>query len=150
MYNPEKISYINNLLYDYMGNLGSYKKRYVQNSMVETLWNYYKKVGILSARIIDYLSDNTIGYIDEPMRIQEIVNSFSKMPFQVLTVHDCYRVHPNYGNDVRKLYIRLLWELSKSNILEYNLRQITGNNKLQIVFQDNISNEILNSEYALS
>lgn len=150
MYNPEKVSYINSLLYDYMGNLGSYKKRYVQNTMVETLWNYYKEVGILSARIIDYISDNTIGYIDEPMRIQELINSCSRMPFQVLSIHDCYRVHPNYGNDIRKLYIRLLWELSKSNILEYNLRQITGNNKLQIVFQDNISNEILNSEYALS
>ena len=68
-----------------------------------------------------------------------------------LTEHlDCFRCLPNHGNEIRRLYIQLLYEISKSNLLEYCLRQITNNPNLTLNKLDDISNEILKSEYALS
>lgn len=117
------------------------------NQMVNTLWNLYKETGFLSARILKYLYSDNIELIDkEP--IKKLVNSLPTKSFEILPIHDCFRILPNYGNDLRQQYINLMYEVSKSNLLNYLLKQI-GIEAIWIKPYD-LSEAILNSEYALS
>lgn len=67
---------------------------------------------------------------------------------------DCYVVHPNYGNDIRWLYINILSRVSKSDMLQFILRQMFYGTKLEniVVHRKNpdMYKQILDSEYALS
>jgi hypothetical protein len=91
--------------------------------MVITLWKHYKKTGFLSARIIDHITNETTRYVDRDV-VVALIDSFPVKPFRVLTVHDCVRVLPSYGNDVRKQYNLLLQEIAKSNLLSCVVSQI--------------------------
>ena len=94
--------------------------------MVQTLWNHYEKTGMLSARILDYLDEDTVGLLSDRQPIWELIYSLPRKPFQVLSIHDCVRVLPHYGNDVRRQYNNLLAEVAKGNLLNTLLSEITG------------------------
>src|SRR5690606_26143050 len=84
-------------------NSGSNKDYWVtkDDKMVKTLWDHYKASGYLSARILQHLNKDNIG-IPEPAVIWELIESLPEKPFRVIAVHDCFRVLPNYGNDLRE------------------------------------------------
>lgn len=94
--------------------------------MVQTLWSHYEKTGMLSARIFDYLDEDTVALVPNRQVIWELIYSLPRKPFQVMSIHDCVRVLPNYGNDVRRQYNNLLAEIAKGNLLNVLLTQITG------------------------
>lgn len=144
-YNPQQIAKIRALLHT--------SKRIPSHSrtnakMTLKLWTLYQESGILSARILDYLDYSTIRLVDQT-KIQELIDSLPKKPFPILSVHDCFRVHPNYGNDLRRQYIQLLYEIAKSNLLQFILDQILKN-PVKVTKLDDFSAEVLNSNYALS
>ena len=60
-----------------------------------------------------------------------------------------FRCLPNYGNDVRMQYNQILHDISKSNLLEFLVSQITGR-KITVQKMGNFSDQILESNYALS
>lgn len=115
---------------------------------VQELWERAQRSGFLSARILDYLDDKNMGLVDAEA-ILRLVHTFPKTPFEVLSVHDCFRVLPNYGNDLRQQYNRILAEIAGSNLLSYVLSQILGTPILVNKFQD-LSSQVLEAEYALS
>lgn len=117
--------------------------------MVGILWGHYQASGYLSAHILDYIDSETLKMVDQDV-IQELVDSLPMKPFQVLSVHDCFRVLPSYGNDLRKQYVRQLFEISRSNMLSFLLSQLLGRDVKIGKLDPTLANDILNSDYALS
>lgn len=118
--------------------------------MVKTLWDHYQKSGFLSARILDYIDSRTIQFTS-PEAIKELLDTLPARPFTVISVHDCFRCHPNYGNDLRAQYVRILYEIARSNMLAFLIGQIIGNPNTKIGKLDpRLADDVLDTEYALS
>lgn len=63
---------------------------------------------------------------------------------------DCFRVLPNYGNDLREQYNRQLMLIAKSNLLQYLLSQIVGRQLSIGKLDPNLWQDIMDTDYALS
>lgn len=117
--------------------------------IVQSLWNLYQESGCLSARILDYLYEDTCGLVDMRV-INDLLVTLPYTPFQLVTVHDCFRCHPNYGNDLRRQYNTILADINDSTLLPFMASQVAN----QIVTArktGTIPREvILNGNYTLS
>lgn len=117
--------------------------------MLLKLWDNFEETGYLSARILDYISSTTARYVDR-QKILELIESLPKKPFNLLSIHDCFRCLPAYGNDLRKQYNLQLALIAESNILSSIISQIMGKHvpiyKHRLIRRE----EILDAEYALS
>lgn len=123
-----------------------YEQKFIDDpEMREVLWNHYKKSGFLSVRILDYVDPS-----DQTTEIVALRNSLPKKKFSVLCVHDCFRVLPNNGNDLRRQYIQILSEIAKSDLLSYLMTQYLEEEVSFPKIDAGMHKEILNSEYALS
>lgn len=117
--------------------------------MVLVLWSHYKKSGYLSARILDHLKVENLGHVDGN-DITMLIDSLPVKPFKIVSIHDCFRCLPNYGNDLRVQYNYQLHLIAKSSMLSDILSQITGKS-ISVGKQDpGLYRDILYSNYALS
>lgn len=121
----------------------------VNNRMLEELWFHYLDSGYLSARILDYITQDNISYIDRSV-IQELIDSLPVKPFKVMSIHDCFRVLPNYGNDLREQYNLQLMLIAKSNLLSFTLSQVMGREIKVDKANPNMWKHIMDSNYTLS
>ena len=71
-------------------------------------------------------------------------------PFELVSVHDEFKCHPNNMNHLRQQYINILAELSESNILSDILSQIHGSSGVFPKLSNNLGELIRKSNYALS
>ena len=117
--------------------------------MVQILWNWFKETGFLSTRIFDYLYEDTMGYVDHG-HILDLIASLPEKPFRIITNHDCFRAHPNYGNEMRKQYNRILADINDSTMLRSIASQIAGKDMKIKKFGHIDRNQILNANYALA
>lgn len=119
MYNPDRIIQILELIQSKKihGTGGK------SGPMVQLLWSHFKQSGFLTTRIFDYLYEDTMGYVDAD-HILDLIASLPEKPFQIVTNHDCFRCHPNYGNDLRKQYNLILADINESNMLQFLASQI--------------------------
>lgn len=118
-------------------------------AMVQTLWELYQESGFLSVRILDYLYEDTCGLVDMKI-IQDLIITMPHVPFQLVTVHDCFRCHPNYGNDLRRQYNTILADINDSNLLPFIASQV-ANQQISARKVGKIPREvILNANYTLS
>ena len=127
---------------------GTSKSR-TKDKMVIQLAELYKESGFLSARILDYLDAANMGHINA-VALMELVNSLPEKPFEILSVHDCFRVLPNYGNDLRRQYNILLSEVAKSDMLSFLVSQIVKRRIPVTKIKPNMHADILDANYALS
>ena len=58
-------------------------------------------------------------------------------------------MHPNYGNDLRRQYNQVLYELAKSKLLKGLVSQINGY-ETNVTKFDHFSTDVLETNYALS
>lgn len=71
--------------------------------------------------------------------------------FEVVMIHDCFYAAPNNMNVVRYWYKEILAELADSDIFQHIVRQITGNNAIQITkLSNDLSKYIRKSNYGLA
>lgn len=117
--------------------------------MTEILWKHYEDSGYLSARILDYLDSDTIRLVDWDV-IQELLDSLPAKPFTIISVHDCFRCLPNYGNDLREQYNRQLYEVAQSNLLSFLLSQLIHRPVVIGKLDSTLARDIMASNYALS
>lgn len=120
-----------------------------ESDMCSILWNHYLETGILSIRILDYINPITKLHVDTSV-ILDLITSLPEKPFKVLSVHDCFRVHPNYGNDLRKQYALQLYEIAKSTVLDSILSSLLGKKIQTNKLDTNLAEDILVTNYALS
>jgi DNA-dependent RNA polymerase len=113
---------------------------------------HYRASGFMSTRVFEFLDEHNGGIFshDEQMVIKEIIDSMPPKPFNVLIVHDCFRVLPNNGNHIRKMYNRLLMEIARSNLLSFLMTQIVGRLITVTKLDPELHTEIMDANYALS
>lgn len=71
--------------------------------------------------------------------------------FQLSHVHDCFVFSPDHLQDVARTYREIMAEIAKSDLLQYILRQVTGDYNLIIKKHScDLDQDILNSSYMLS
>jgi len=144
-HDPEVIGRVTNLIH-----IGRGRTDLVTDDdrLVHRLWELYQASGFLSTRILDHLRFENTGHVDLN-KIQALLDTLPKSPFKVISIHDCFRVHPNYGNDLRQQYNHVLSEIAGSDLLAFLASQVTGRS---VTFQKagDISKRILSTDYALS
>lgn len=116
--------------------------------LLTKIWKRCLKSGFLSARIIDLVDEKNIGIVSIAM-LKNMLDNLPKKSFPVLSIHDCFRVHPNYANDLRRQYNIILAELAGSEILSDIATQITGKRQ-QLQKLGDIAADIRKADYALS
>jgi hypothetical protein len=73
-----------------------------------------------------------------------------KQGFWMAPIHDCFYSSPNYMNQVRKNYLLILAKLCKEPVLENMLRNISNKPVSICKASNNLHEEVLKAEYALS
>jgi hypothetical protein len=133
-----------------MGNRGSLGTRDTEpkDQMLLKLWNHYEESGFLSARILDCIDIENAGLLNYSV-ILDLLKSMPAKPFKIVSIHDCFRSHANYGNDLRRQYNEILSLISGSNMLSFLATQITGTST-PVIKLGCISDDILEADYALS
>ena len=70
--------------------------------------------------------------------------------FQLAHIHDSFWASPNHMNKVRSKYTEILADLANSNALSTFIKDVTGDTLMLVKDSNDLSKDILNSEYALS
>ena len=145
-YDPEQIIKIKRWVNECRGGTSQSREG---DKMVMRLADLHRESGFLSARVLEYVDPANMGHI-EPGALLSLVQSLPAKPFQVLSVHDCFRVLPNYGNDLRRQYNRLLAEVARSDLLSFLVSQIVKRRITVSKIDPDMFGEILETNYALS
>lgn len=145
-YDPELIERVSRLCRrSHSWDTGAVRRKH--DKMVEMLWGHYLESGFLSTRVFDYLGTRNMGLVDHKV-IQALVSSLPEKPFPVLSIHDCFRAHPNKGDDLRRQYNHILSEIAGSDLLAFIASQVTGK-PVSVTKMGNISKQILDADYTL-
>ena len=105
------------------------------------------------AVILPYLDEDTMGYLsdDHLEAFAVMLNGMLEyQPFEVVTIHDEFKCHPNNMNYLRQQYINVMAEIADSNLLQDLLNQLTGNSVKINKLSNNLSGYIKQSNYGLS
>jgi hypothetical protein len=107
---------------------------------------------IVDSSWVELITKETVNQV--PLAITErLIKLLEQMlvhkPFDVLTVHDAFRIHANNGDVLRYWYKEILAELAESNLLANILFQITGMNVHVPKLSRNLGNMIRESDYAI-
>lgn len=121
----------------------------VQDQLLAKLWDHFRASGYLSARVLDVIDAENVGLI-EPGSVLELIESLPAKPFKVVSIHDCFRVLPHYGNDLRRQYNLQLELIAKSNLLSFLVSQILGRQVDVGKMDDRLHQSIVETNYALS
>ena len=130
------------------------KNKGKDTAMVEKLQSLYKQSGFLSDRILDYLHEGTISLLDKDTieELKDMLDVINQMgePFEVMTIHDCFRVLPKHVNAIRKAYIYQMYKIAKTKgkMLNFLLSQLF-NTEVNFGFGKLNPEDVLNSDYAL-
>lgn len=145
-FDPAKVKEITRLLDAGCGGRNTHRP---QDKLLMTLWDLYTQSGFLSARILDLLDIENSGLVNHVV-VYNLLNSLPEKPFEVISVHDCFRCLPNYGNDLRRQYNNLLAEIAESNMLGFIVSQIVGRNVQAGKLDPSMVHDIRETNYSLS
>lgn len=113
----------------------------------------FNKNHIVDPVIFPYITSVNTQYIPTEMltELHSIATMMlSHKPFELVTVHDEFKCHPNNLNHVRMHYREILAQLADSEILTSILSQIHNINAKYTKLSTNLSTFIRKSNYALS
>lgn len=144
-YNPKRINHVKAILAG--EEIGGSSEEDTQ--LLIALLGRYASSGYLSARILDCINHDN-AHLVPCDAVLELINSLPAKPFEVFSIHDCFRCPPNYGNDLRHQYRLQLHLIAKSRMLSDLLSQLLGHECNIAPLDPTLADDILKSEYALS
>ena len=111
----------------------------------------FDMTGFMSAVIIEHLDVLNFGHLTEQHRafLTRLIDSLPDRPFAIVCIHDCFKFHANYGNDVRHQYRNILAELAESEILSALASEISGRSINVKKLSHDLPALIRESEYAI-
>jgi DNA-directed RNA polymerase len=95
------------------------------------------------------LAANIVHSIDGFV-VRQMVAAAKSQGFWLAPIHDCFFTHPNYMNQVRENYIKIMTWIASKNILQDILRDIAGYKVGYRPPNTGLHKHIPDSEYALS
>jgi hypothetical protein len=130
--------------------LGEGDKRQKDNNLLK-LMNWYHHSGFMSIRIIDYIDSRNLGILNQKERdhLSSLVQELPRKPFNLMTIHDCFRCLPNYGNDLRFQYNLVMSQITASDMLYFLVSQIK-NEKTPVYKMGLDPLQVREANYALS
>lgn len=148
MYDPKKIQEVKNAL-----TAGGAPSTELSKSgkLLLRLFELAEDCGYLSSRVLDVITKNNVYLLNEKQRgmVWDIINSLPAKPFELFVIHDAYKCHPNYGNDVRWQYIHQMVLISKSNMLSFLLSQILNREVNVTKYCEDLHLKIAHTEYPI-
>ena len=81
---------------------------------------------------------------------REMIKKASLNGVYLAPIHDCFYAHPNHMNMVRQWYRECVARVADMNLVESILSQISGRRQTYHKLSNDLSKDILQSEYALS
>lgn len=145
-YNPEQIARIKRWLSEVRGGTSKHRPN---DKIIMKLAQLHKESGFFSARVLEYVDAANMGHLDLAA-LSSLVQSLLVKPFEVLSVHDCFRCLPNYGNDLRRQYNQILSEIAKSEMLSFMVSQLVGYKVIIRKLDPLLHQDILDANYSLS
>ena len=111
----------------------------------------HEETKFMSAVVLEYLDKDNLAMLspEADQAIADLISTLPEKPFPVLCIHDCFKFHGNNGNDVRQQYINILAELADADIMSIIATQITGQSTAVNKINQNLSDFIRKSEYAI-
>jgi hypothetical protein len=92
---------------------------------------------------------NAIHSVDAYV-VREMVRMAHAQGFEMVTIHDAYFASPNHIQKVRENYVAILADIASKDVLGDIMGQLLGEKISYTKLSQNLSKEILQSEYALS
>lgn len=126
---------------DNVGEVGYYRQQYERSGIADVVILPYLKDGHQT----QYLSDTHLEQL-----VSLVQGMLAYEPFEVITIHDEFKCHPNNMNHLRQQYINVLAELAESELLADILNQIHGKQGSYPKLSNNLGDLIRKSNYALS
>lgn len=113
----------------------------------------FERSSLADIVILPHLGDETLSALntDHLQALAKIINTMREHePFELISVHDDFKCHPNNMNSVRKHYRNILADLADSDVLQDILCQIHGTIGTFPKKSHDLSKYIRQSNYALS
>lgn len=158
-YDPQVVSYVDQCLEaELIGRslYGQPSAQEVASFMDDQVAYYieqYNRSGMPDAVILPYLDQANVTCLSQKHleALAVIVTGMLEYaPFEVVSIHDEYKCHPNNMNHLRQQYINVLAELAESNLIGDILGQIHGTPGTYTKLSTDLGDKIRKSNYALS
>lgn len=134
-------------------NQGEEKIPRVEGTSYERYLDLYDRTNMADAVIFPHVYPSSVQQM-ETDHIEALIRLAESMrvhePFEILTVHDEFKCHPNFCNHMRQHYINIFAEMADANIIEDIIHQITGHFPYYNNAYIGLSDLIRNAEYPLS
>jgi hypothetical protein len=112
----------------------------------------YRRSSLADIVILPHLDRDEITHLStEHLQAlaQILTGMLQHLPFELITVHDEFKAHPNNLNQVRWMYREIMAEIAESNVLDDLLSQIMGAPGTFNKVNFNLPELIRQSNYAL-
>lgn len=112
-----------------------------------------EKHKFVSAVLIEFIDHKNIHMVPlwiKNQLIEIIENMLAHKPYPIVAIHDCFKCHPLYMNNVRQNYIDIFAQIADSTMLQAIASQISGKRIPVAKLSNNLSTLIRQSNYMLS
>ena len=112
----------------------------------------WERSDIADVVILPHLNERTVQQL--PTQLAEELLAIVKgmlayKPFEVVTIHDEFKCHPNHMNHLRRQYVSIMQALASSKILDMILSGIYGKPVQYQKLSHNLDQAMANSNYGL-
>lgn len=131
---------------------GGFRQRDITDKAIAYYVDLWERSGMADVVILPYINVETVQMLPEAMLKALLKVTYSMMahkPFEVVTIHDEFKCHPNHMNHLRQHYINIFAELAEATVLDMILTGIYGQQGHYPKLSNDLGDLIRQSNYAL-